>query len=477
MKKNPHVFPKGFLWGGAVAANQLEGAYNEGGKGLSVADINLFRDDIPVDKKNNYEISSKDVEFAISDKEGRYPKRQGIDFYRTYKEDLALLAGMGLKSFRTSINWTRIFPKGDEDQPNEEGLKFYDDLFDEIIKLGMEPLISISHYEMPLHLTLAYNGWYGRETIDCFTKYCETIFERYKDKVRYWILVNQMNLITFESFNHLGVPSDRVDNLLEAKYQALHNEIVACARAIKIGNEINPHFQMGYMASYQNAFPETGKSEDVLAALKNAQLQYYSSDVLVRGHVPNYIYRFYEDNNLDIKIEEQDLEDFKNTVDFMSFSYYSPRLISATSDGPYRSPHVKKQNDWGWGFDPVGMRVALNEYYDRYGLPIMITENGMGFYEKLDDNMKIHDPYRMEFLQEHIEQMKEAVKDGVEVIGYYAWGPIDLVSCSSSEMSKRYGFIYVDIDDYGKGSKKRYLKDSYYWYKKVIETNGEDLSY
>ena len=476
MRTNSDRFPADFLWGGAVAANQLEGAYQEGGKGLSVADLNRFRDDIDVKKKSNKELSVKEIEEAIHDKTGCYPKRWGIDFYHTYKEDLALLAGMGLKSFRTSISWARIFPNGDDAEPSEEGLKFYDDLLNEIIANGMEPLITISHYEMPVNIPLSYNGWYNRKTIDLFTRYCETILKRYKDKVRYWILVNQINLVTHESFNHLGIPSDRVENLLEAKYQGVYHELVACARAMKMGREINPDFQFGFMSYYGNAFPATGSSEDVLAALKYNQLQYYYSDVLVRGCYPNYMFRYYEDNGLNIKMEDRDFKDFEHTVDFVTFSYYYTTNISVKSIEPYGNPHVQGKSDWGWGIDPVGLRVALNEYYDRYQLPVMITENGMGFYETLGADQTIHDTWRMEYLKKHIEQIKEAVKDGVEVIGYYPWGPIDLVSCSSSEMSKRYGFIYVDLDDYGKGSGKRYRKDSYDWYKKVIESNGEDLN-
>lgn len=476
MRKNPDLFPDNFLWGGAVAANQLEGAYNEGGKGFSVADLNRFRDDIDIKNKSNKELSTKEIEEALQDTAAYYPKRYGIDFYHTYKEDLALLAGMGMKSLRISISWARIFPNGDDTEPNEEGLRFYDQLLDEIIKNGMEPLVTISHYEMPVNIPLSYNGWYNHKTIDFFTRYCETIFKRYKGKVRYWILVNQMNLVTHESFNHLGIPSDRVENLLEAKYQGVYHELVACARAIKIGKQINPGYQFGFMAYYANAFPAAGKSEDVLASLKHNQLQYYYSDVLVKGKYPNYMFRFYEENGLDIKMEEHDVKEFENTVDFVTFSYYYTVNISGESKEPFKNPHVQEANEWGWGIDPVGLRVALNEYYDRYQLPIMITENGMGFYETLGENQKLEDTYRTDYLRKHIEQIKEAIKDGVEVIGYYPWGPIDLISCSSSEMSKRYGFIYVDLDDYGKGSGKRYLKNSYYWYKKVIETNGENLN-
>lgn len=475
MKKNPNVFPENFFWGGAVAANQIEGAYLTDGKGLSVADINKFRDDVALDKKSNKELSSIDINELLADKNGRFPKRDGIDFYHTYKDDLKLLAGTGMNSFRTSISWARIFPNGDELEPNEAGLKFYDDLIDEIIAQGMEPLITVSHYEMPLHLALEYNGWHNRKLIEFFTRYCEVIFNRYKDKVKYWILVNQINLISHESFNHLGIPEDKVDNLLEAKYQGVHNELVACAQATKIAKSINEDFQIGMMLYYGNAYSATGDSKDIMASLKYNQMHYLLSDILCRGYYPNYAFRFFEENNIEIEFGPNDEEDLRNTVDFFSFSFYYTMVIDAEHKEPYKNPNLKT-NEWGWAIDPVGLRVALNEYYDRYQLPIMITENGMGFYENINEDYTLHDDYRIDFLREHIVQIKEAIKDGVEVIGYYPWGPIDLVSCSSSEMSKRYGFIYVDLDDYGNGSGKRYLKDSYYWYKEVVASNGEELT-
>lgn len=477
MKRNNNKFSSDFLWGGAVAANQIEGAYDADGKGLCIADTNMYKGNLPPNKRSNKEESLVDIKATLIDKENTYPKRYGIDFYHTYKEDIKLLAGMGLKSFRTSINWARIFPNGDDVEPNEKGLAFYDALFDELLEYDIEPLITLSHYEMPLNIAKKYNGWYSRETIEMFVKYSTVVMNRYKDKVKYWILVNQINLIDFESFNHLGIPSDTVDNLLEAKYQGLHNELVACGRVIKNGKKINPNFQIGMMEAYMNVYPETGSSKDALAALKANQLNYYMSDVEVFGKIPNYMYRFFEDNNLNIEITSEDINDLENTVDFIAMSYYYTMNINGEAGDIHSNKHIdeSQSNDWGWGLDPVGLRVALNEFYDRYRKPIIIAENGMGFAEELDENGEIHDEYRSHFLREHIIQMKEAIHDGVEVIGYYPWGPIDVVSCSSSEMEKRYGFIYVDIDNQGKGSGKRFIKDSYYWYKKVIDTNGEDL--
>lgn len=480
MNRVPTGFPKDFLWGGAVAANQLEGAYDLDGKGMCVADINEFHDDIDIQKKYNEELDTAFVKEAMKAGHGDgriFPKRWGIDFYHTYKEDLKLLAGLGLKTFRTSINWSRIFPNGDDETPNEAGLKFYDNLIDEIIANGMEPMITISHYEIPLNLTLNYNGWYSREVIDFFEKYCKVVFDRYAGKVKLWIIVNQINLIGHESFNHLGVAEDKVDDLQSAKYQAVHNEMVACARATRYAHEKYPEMQIGMMLCGGPAYAATCKPEDQLATLKHNQMEYFYSDVLLRGYYPGYAFRFFEDKGIHVEFGEHDEEDLKNACDFFSFSYYYTRVCDKESyengNQVYRNMELLA-NEWGWTFDPLGLRYMLNEFWDRYQKPIYITENGSGYYDKLEDG-KVHDPYRVDFYRMHIEQMKEAIKDGVDLRGYYAWGPIDIISCSSSEMSKRYGFIYVDLDDYGKGTGKRIKKDSYDWYKKVIASNGEDL--
>ena len=481
MSRVPKSFPKGFLWGGAVAANQLEGAYLTDGKGMCVADINEFRNDIDIKNKYNDELDMGYVKAAMNagEKDGRYfPKRWGIDFYHTYKEDLALLKGMGFNTFRTSVNWARIFPNGDEEQPNEAGLKFYDDLFDEMRKNGMEPMITISHYEMPLNLTINYNGWYSREVIDFFEKYCKVLFDRFHDKVKYWIIVNQINLIGHESFNHLGIGSDKVDDLKSAKYQGVVNEMISCGRATRYAHENYPDLQIGMMLCGGPAYAATAKPEDQLATLRHNQMEYFYSDVLLQGKIPGYAWRFFEDFNIHVEVSEQDEEDLNNPCDFFSFSYYYTRICTKESfengNDVKRNPDLPA-NEWGWTIDPLGLRYMLNSFYDRYHKPIYITENGSGYYDKMEEDGSVHDPYRVEYLKAHIEQMKEAIMDGVDLRGYYAWGPIDLVSCSSSEMSKRYGFIYVDIDDYGKGTGKRSLKDSYHWYKQVIATNGEDL--
>jgi 6-phospho-beta-glucosidase len=486
MNMNPiSGFPKDFLWGGAIAANQCEGAWREDGKGISVADINRLQEELPLEKRYNTDLSTADIEKALRDTQGTYPKRFGIDFYHTYREDLKLLAGMGLKAFRTSISWARIFPNGDDKKPNEAGLRFYDNLIEEIIKNGMRPLITVSHYEFPVNLALHYTGWYDRRLIDFFTYFCETLFTRYKDKVQDWILINQLNLIKFESFNHLGISSDKVKNLPAAKYQGVHNEMVACGRAVKIAKQINPSFNIGTMVYDDISYSATCKPEDVLATCKRNQMEFFFSDIAVRGKYPGYALRFFDDNDIEIQFGKDDEKDLLNTVDFLAISYYYTIVSDAESvknqnpdipsnTGGYPNPHIKK-SDWGWGIDPIGLRIKLNYFWDRYQIPIVIAENGLGAFDKLEADGSIHDPYRVAYLKSHIEQLKEAILDGVKVIAYHPWGPIDIVSASSSEMEKRYGFIYVDLDNHGKGSGKRLLKDSYEWYKQVIASNGEEL--
>ena len=485
MKKN-EGFPNGFLWGGATAANQFEGAYNEGGKGLSTADMVRF---IPKEDRGesfSLDVSRKEIEAILANKtQAVFPKRFGVDFYHHYKEDIALLAEMGFKVFRLSINWARIFPNGDDTISNEEGLAFYDDVFDECLKYGIEPLVTLSHYETPLNLTLKYNGWADRQVIDFFVNYAETVFIRYKNKVKYWLTFNEINIIALSPYTGGGVLVEDADNPLELSYQAGHHQFVASALAIKIGHEINPEFKIGCMLARMTTYPETNNPTDIIKAQEKNQHNLFFTDVQARGEYPAFMNRYFKENNISIHKERGDDEILKSyPVDFISFSYYMS--ISVSSDpkkeqvGGNFIEGVKNDyletSDWGWQIDPIGLRWTLNDFYDRYQLPLFIVENGLGAYDKVEEDGSIHDHYRIDYLQKHIEQMREAVNDGVDLIGYTSWGAIDLVSASTSEMSKRYGYVYVDQDDEGKGTLNRSRKDSFFWYKKVIETNGTDLN-
>ncbi|HEM4266179.1 TPA: 6-phospho-beta-glucosidase [Streptococcus suis] len=480
-------FPKGFLWGGATAANQYEGGWNLGGRGPATSDTYIAVDP---DKRKDMShfgkpVSRADVEFALADQEGLYPKRWGSDFYHRYKEDIALFAEMGFKTFRLSIAWSRIFPKGDELEPNEEGLAFYDAVFDELNKYGIEPLVTLSHYEFPLHLALEYGGWKNRKVIDFFVRYAETVFKRYQGKVKYWLTFNEINILGMVGYLSGGLLFEDGKNDLEAMYQAVHHQFIASSLATKAAHEIDPENKVGCMLARMENYAATCNPDDVLAALKKDQENLFYTDVQVRGAYPSYMKRFFKENNIQVVFEPGDEAILKQyPVDFMSFSYYMTSITRAFPDKDKATagnlilgeanPYLEA-SDWGWQIDPVGLRITLNKLYDRYQVPLFIVENGLGALDKVEADGSIQDGYRISYLEKHIQQMYEAIEDGVELMGYTPWGCIDLVSASTSEMSKRYGFIYVDADDQGNGSFDRSRKASFYWYKEVIASNGANV--
>ena len=468
--------PEGFLWGGATAANQYEGGWNEGGRGPSIADILTGGS---VNKARRLTPPAPlDDEF--------YPNHEATDFYHHWKEDIRLFAEMGFKIYRFSISWSRIFPKGDEELPNEEGLKFYDNVINELLKYNIEPLVTISHYENPLHLSLEYGGWKNRKLIDFYMNFANVLFNRYKGKVKYWLTFNEINMLTvpFGGIFFAGI-LDENENNEENRYQAMHHQLVASALAVKLAHEIDPNNKLGCMLAYHNGYPYTCHPEDILFAQQYGQLHNsIAGDVHVRGKYPGFAKRFFEENNINLKIDDNDNKILQDgTVDFVSISYYSSTCVSATSDGEktagngsenIKNPYLKA-SDWGWQIDATGLRYVLNQIYDRYQLPIMIVENGIGAIDEVSPDGKIHDDYRIDYMRKHIEQMKEAIYDGVELIAYTSWGCTDVVSASTGEVRKRYGLIYVNKHDDGSGDLSRMPKDSFYWYKKVIESNGEEL--
>lgn len=470
------AFRKDFLWGGATAANQLEGAWNEDGKGPSINDM--------------YTGGSHTVARRITPvlEEGTfYPNHEGIDFYHHYKEDIALFAEMGFKVFRLSIAWSRIYPNGDDLQPNEAGLKFYDNVFAELKKYNIEPLVTISHYELPFALTKKYGGWGNRKLIEMYCRYAETLFRRYKDTVKYWLTFNEINAgtVPFGAYLSLGMILSEEENTEQIRFQALHHQFVASAKAVKLGHQINPDFKIGCMICYMDMQPLTCAPEDVVLAQKKDNIQnMICGDVQVRGYYPSFCERFFEEHNIKIKKEPEDDQILREgCVDYYTFSYYMSNCVSTDPEkektsgnimGGLKNPYLKA-SDWGWQIDPVGLRWTLNHIYDRYQIPLMVVENGLGAVDTVEPDGSINDDYRIDYLKQHIEQMKEAVKDGVDLMGYTTWGPIDLVSASTGEMRKRYGFIYVDKHDDGSGNLARSRKKSFYWYKKVISSNGEEL--
>ncbi|KOO50694.1 glycoside hydrolase family 1 protein [Priestia koreensis] len=488
MTKQFTRFPEGFLWGGATAANQIEGAYNIGGKGLSNNDV-IER--IKPENRKKLELpfpSTEEVREALRDEDNRhFPKRHGIDFYHRFKEDIALFKELGFKTFRISIAWTRIFPSGDEQVPNEQGLAYYDELLDELVKNDIEPIVTLSHYEMPLHLSVEYGGWLNRKVVDYFAHYAETVITRYRHKVKYWVTFNEINSIIMSPFISGGILRDKVKdgNVLQATYQAAHHQLVASAKAVEACHRLAPQAQIGCMVLGMINYPNTPHPEDVRSALMDQHKTFFFTDVQVRGHYPFYMNRFFSEHNIRVEMLPEDAHLLKeNLVDFVSLSYYMSTVAARTESAGekaagniltnLKNPYLEA-SDWGWQIDPVGLRTLLNMLYERYEKPLFVVENGLGAFDQVEEDGSIHDSYRIDYLKQHIEQMGEAIRDGVDLMGYTAWGPIDLVSFSTSEMSKRYGFIYVDLDDEGNGTLKRSKKDSFYWYQRVIETNGEEL--
>ncbi|MEH7548342.1 glycoside hydrolase family 1 protein [Neobacillus vireti] len=473
-------FPEGFLWGGATAANQLEGASQEGGKGLNLADV------LPGGKVRLELLMKPGFNYEIDESKYHYPNHEAIDFYHRYKEDIALFAEMDFKVFRMSIAWSRIFPRGDEETPNEEGLAFYDRVFDELHKHGIEPVVTISHYETPLHLIKEYGAWKNRKLIGFFERYARTVFDRYKNKVKYWMTFNEINGATHFPLFGLGFSASSEEARLQESFQGLHHQFVASALAVKIGHEIIPGSQIGCMLVYAPVYAFDSNPENVMHALKEEQIfNYYCGDVQVRGEYPAFAERYFKENGIKLDIQDGDLEIIKEgTVDYIGFSYYMSRTekkdktdeegASGNIIGGVKNPFLKA-SEWGWEIDPEGLRISLNKLYDRYQVPLFIVENGLGAIDKVEADGSINDDYRIEYLRDHIKAMAEAIEDGVNLIGYTPWGCIDLVSASTGEMSKRYGFIYVDKHDDGSGTLERSRKKSFFWYKDVIATNGEQL--
>ena len=468
-----------FLWGGATAANQCEGGYAEGKRGISNVDV------IPIgeDRKKICSGKMKMYEF----KDGYfYPAKESIDMYNHYMEDIKMFAEMGFKCYRMSISWTRIFPNGDELEPNEEGLKFYEDIFLELKKYNIEPLVTLTHFDVPMNLVEKYGAWRNREMINLHQRYCRTVFERYKGLVRYWLTFNEINMLLHAPFVGAGLCFEEGEDEIQARYQAAHYQLVASALATKLAHEIDPENKVGCMLAGGNNYPYSCRPEDYHKAIIQDHEGYFFIDVQARGYYPAYAKKKFERENIIIKMESEDEEILRNyPVDFVSFSYYCSRVVSAFPNdkmetagniyGSIKNPYLKS-TEWGWQIDPLGLRNSLNVLYDRYQKPLFIVENGLGAIDKPDENGYVEDDYRIEYLREHIKALKDAVEiDGIDLLGYTTWGCIDLVASSTGEMSKRYGFIYVDRDNYGNGTNKRTKKKSFYWYKKVIESNGEDL--
>lgn len=475
-------FPKNFLWGGASAACQMEGAWQEAGKGITVSDVQMYaKNQDRSTMKAEGGGSLKDIREYAQDTRKLYPKRWGIDFYHRYKEDLALLKEMGFQCYRTSIAWARIFPNGDDAQPNEAGLAFYDDLINEIVGNGMEPIITISHYEMPLNLVFQYGGFSNKALIDLYLRYAQLLLSRYGDRVKYWIPFNQINLFFPCGFKSTGVTEEGDGTTLEKYYQAAHNQFVCCAKLKEYAREHRLNVHIGTMVSDRILYPKSCNPEDIILTQKRNRMQYFFPDVQLQGSYPEYAIHYFAQNKIDVKATEEELKTIQeNPLDFLAFSHYATRVIdheTCTMDSRHfeQNPYLKP-TPWNWRIDPQGFYHSISEYTDRYHIPLIVAENGFGAIDQVTEDGNIHDNYRIRYFHDYIAAMKEAIIDGADIIAYCAWSPIDMISSSTSEMAKRYGFVYVDQDDFGNGTGERIRKDSFFWYKKVIATNGEDLS-
>lgn len=472
--------PKEFLWGGATAANQLEGGWDADGKGPGLIDMIPWGPDRVAVMRGQ-----KDYHTLPAD--AYYPGRKAIDYYHRWKEDIALFAEMGFRCYRFSVSWGRIFPSGEEEQPNEAGLAFYEAIVDECLKYGIEPLITLCHFELPVAMLEKYGGWRDRRTIHAFVKLCEALFRRFRGKVKYWLTFNEINMLMHLPFGGAGVCFRPGENEDQVKYQVAHHELLASALAVRLGHEIDPNYKIGCMLAGGTYYPWSCNPEDVWAAIQQDHVNYFFSDIQVRGYYAGYALKKLERQGILPVMEPEDAAIMAaGTVDFVSFSYYSSRCIAAHPEKigaqqttnaakTLRNPHLES-SEWGWQIDPLGLRIVLNNLYDRYQKPLFIVENGLGAKDVVEEDGSIHDNYRIAYLRAHISAMIDAVvEDGVELWGYTSWAPIDLISASTGEMSKRYGYIYVDQDDAGQGSLERRRKDSFYWYKKVIASQGADL--
>lgn len=480
-------FPEGFLWGGAISANQAEGGCKEGGRTLSLIEV--------LPKAENFDRKVLKMPFLTremleeglqSDDIKRYPKRAGIDFYHHYKEDIALFAEMGFKVFRTSISWSRIYPDVHQTEPNAEGLQFYDDMINTCISYGIEPLITILHADLPIQIATEYDGWSNPAVIDLYLKFCKTLFTHFKGRVKYWVPFNEINMDLISGSRKMGILHDGEDNFEELVFQGLHHEFIASVKASLMAHEIDPDNKVGHMIAAFSVYPNTCKPEDVMAAQDEDRIRnLFFLDVLNKGAYPYYIFDYWKAHNIHVNISEEDKTLLKmSDPDFLGFSYYNSRVAAADTSNleitggnvfnSIKNPYLPT-SEWGWQIDPIGFRYQMRQLYDRYKLPLFVLENGLGCLEKLGDDGCIHDDYRIDYLSKHLHEMKIAINEGIEVWGYTMWGCIDVISAGTAEMSKRYGFIYVDQDDVCEGTKKRYKKDSFYWYQHVIETNGNDL--
>lgn len=463
------TFPKDFMWGASTSAYQVEGAWNEDGKGPSVMDM-------------------------AKHPEGTSDFKVCSDHYHHYKEDIALFAEMGFKVYRFSIAWTRVFPKG-TGEVNQKGIDFYNDLINELLAHNIEPVVTMYHFDLPYALQEK-GGWSNRETIDAFENYAKVLFTHFGDRVKYWLTINEQNMMILHG-TAIGTVDPSIENPEKELYQQNHHMLLAQAKVMKLCHDMCPNAKIGPAPNITSIYPASSKPEDVLAAHNWSSIRnWLYLDMAVFGRYNNVAWSYMEEKGYTPTIEDGDMEILKDAKpDFIAFNYYTTATVEQSMNdasdrnasggdqqivlgepGVYRgasNPHLEK-TEFGWEVDPVGFRNTLREIYDRYNLPLLITENGLGAYDKLEEGDVVNDDYRIDFLRKHIEQAQLAITDGVQIMGYCPWSAIDLVSTHQGYV-KRYGFVYVNRDEFDLKDLRRIKKKSFYWYKKVISTNGENL--
>lgn len=466
-------FPKDFLWGSAISSSQSEGAWNHDGRGPSVYDY------MPVGKSRYEDF----LQHTYQD-DTFFPNRKGIDFYHTYKEDIKLLAEMGCKAFRFSVSWSRIYPTGLEEKPNKKGIQFYENMIDELISYHIEPVVTILHYDIPLYLVEHYNGFASREVVDLYVKYAKTLFSYFKNKVKYWITINEINIMRYCPLD-AGI-KDCPDNDLQIIFQSAHHQFIASAKAVIALHQMIPKAQVGMMLGYEPAYAKTCHPSDVLLAEKSESELLFFSDVQMLGYYPKTMQHYFKKNNIHIHMEDNDKQIlYQGRCDFLAFSYYSSAVCSHSLSDQEKAtrgniiygidnPYLTK-TQWGWTIDAMGLQTSLIRLYQKYHKPLFIVECGIGVKESKKNDAMIEDDYRIAFFKEHLKQVKEAIDLGIEVMGFLTWSPIDMPSAATGELEKRYGFIYVDADSQGNGSYQRSKKKSFSWYQEIIKTNGFDL--
>ena len=468
-------FPDNFLWGASSSAFQIEGAWNEDGKGLTVADFNSFKR------------SEKQADTKVAS-----------DFYHHWKSDIALMKELGMKVYRFSLSWARIIPDGDG-EVNQKGLDFYRNVIEELVRQGIQPFVTLYHFDLPYALVEKYNGWEDRRCVFAFERYAKVCFEAFGDLVKYWQVINEQNLMirVNERMNIYETDDWKADKM---RAQMDYHMFLAHALATKACHELVLDGKIAPAVSSTCTYPLTNKPEDVWSAKMNdAMKTVYCLDMHYYGQYPGYYMRYLDERNIVPEMLPEDKEILSHgRPDYLAVNYYRTLCTSylpETEEHPkgsrvFRGNEVDfdqygycrdevnenlTRSEYGAAIDPNGLRMVLNDYYARYRLPIIITENGLGVPDELTPDERVHDDYRIDYLRKHIEACRLAIEDGVEMLGYSPWSFMDLLS-SHQGFRKRYGFVYVNREDHDEKDLQRIKKDSYYWYQKVIQTNGEDLS-